>query len=174
MHPITDANDYTKTLGLKWNTATDQFHLTFSKLPSSEEFTKRILASDVAKLFDVLGWFAPATVSMKILLQRLWERRIEWDDSVPKEIQGVWRRWRSELPPLASKFMPRCYFPMEADVSSFQVHGFSDASEDAYAGVVYLRMVDSFGNVHTSLVMSKTKVSPIKGLSIPRLGFCGA
>ena len=55
-----------------------------------------------------------------------------------------------------------------------QLHGFSDASEEAYAGVVYLRLVDSTGKVHTAIVMSKTRVSPIKRLSIPRLELCGA
>ena len=174
VHPISDASGYTKTLGIEWNTATDQFRLTISKLPLSENVTKRILVSDIAKVFDVLGWFAPATVNMKILLQRLWELRVEWDDSVPKEIQDVWMRWRSELSALSSKCIPRCYFPREANISSIQAHGFSDASENAYAGVVYLRMVDSVGNVHTSLVMSKTKVSPIKRLSIPQLELCGA
>ena len=166
VHPISDASGYTKTLGLEWNTATDQFRLTISKLPLSENVTKRILISDIAKVFDVLGWFAPATVSMKILLQSLWELRVEWDDSVPKEIQDVWMRWKSELSALSSKCIPRCYFPKEANIS--------DASENAYAGIIYLRMVDSVGNVHTSLVMSKTKVSPIKRLSIPRLELCGA
>ncbi len=57
---------------------------------------------------------------------------------------------------------------------SIQLHGFSDVSESAYAGVVYLRIVDSFGRVHTTLVISKTKVLPIKRLSIPRLELCGA
>ncbi len=71
LRPISDASSYTKTLGLEWNTATDQFRLTISKLPSSENITKRMLASDIAKVFDVLGWFAPATVRVKILLQRL-------------------------------------------------------------------------------------------------------
>ncbi len=51
---------------------------------------------------------------------------------------------------------------------------FLDASEDAYAAVVYLRLVDSTGHVHISLVTSKTKVAPIKRLSIPRLELCGA
>ena len=39
--------------------------------------------------------------------------------------------------------------------------------------VVYLRAIDSLNQVHVSLVMSKTKVSPIKRLSIPPLELCG-
>ena len=54
------------------------------------------------------------------------------------------------------------------------MHGFSDASENAYSGVVYLRKIDSLDNIHVSLVMSKTRVSPIKRISIPRLELCGA
>ena len=175
VHSIsTSAQDYTKTLGLEWNTTSDTFHLTVSKLLPSEVVTKRILVSDIAKVFDVLGWFAPATVAMKILLQRVWEERVDWDDPVPEELQRIWHQWRSELPSLTCKSVPRCYFPKNVQTVSIQIHGFSDASEDAYAGVVYLRMVDSKGTVHTSLVVSKTKVCPIKRLSIPRLELCGA
>ena len=170
-HPISDTGSYTKTLGLEWKTTTDMFHLTIS---DSGKVTKRILVSDIAKVFDVLGWFSPTMITMKILLQRLWELRVGWDDSVPEEIEDIWRRWRSELSDLSTKGISRCYFPKEAIVESIQIHGFSDASEDAYAGVVYLCTVDSVGNVHTSLFMSKTKVSPIKRLSIPRLELCGA
>ncbi len=175
VHPISDSEHaYTKTLGLEWNTITDEFHLTISKLPSSEIMTKRILLSDVAKVFDVLGWFAPATLSMKILLQRVWEERIGWDDPVPEVIRETWRQWRSELHTLTTKSVPRCYFPKDFQISSLQIHRFSDASEDGYAGVVYLRMASTDGSVHTSLVTSKTKVSPIKRLTIPRLELCGA
>ena len=55
-----------------------------------------------------------------------------------------------------------------------QLHGFSDTSEYAYAGVVYLRMVDTSNIVHVSLVMAKTRVAPIKRLTVPRLELCGA
>ena len=77
MHSISGLQkDYTKTLGLEWNTATDTFHVTLSKLPPLETVTKRVLVSDIVKVFNVLEWFAPATVSMKILLQRVWELHV--------------------------------------------------------------------------------------------------
>ena len=56
----------------------------------------------------------------------------------------------------------------------FQLHGFCDASEVAYAIVVYLRMVDSDNAVHTSLVIAKNRVAPNKQLTVPRLELCGA
>ena len=130
--------------------------------------------SDVAKIFDVLGWFSPVTIKMKILLQRLWEIKVDWDDPVPEDIHEVWLQWRNELSSLATMHIPRCYSPVGVTITSMQLHGFSDASEEAYGGVVYLRMADSTRNVHTSLVISETKVSPIKRLSIPRLELCGA
>ena len=55
-----------------------------------------------------------------------------------------------------------------------QLHGFRNASESAYARVVYLRAVDQDGLVHVSLIMAKTKVVPIKHLTMPRLELCGA
>ena len=75
---------------------------------------------------------------------------------------------------LSKCHVPRYDFPKDAKILAIQLHGFCDASEDAYAGVVYLRGEDIHGNVHVALVMSKTKVSPIKQLTIPRLELCGA
>ena len=118
VHPVSDASNHTKTLGLGWNASTDTFSLTVSTLPPFEVVTKRILVSDIAKVFDVVGWFAPALVSMKILLQRVWELGVEWDDAVPKNIQDVWMRWRSELQLLSLKHIPRCYFPKDVELRS--------------------------------------------------------
>jgi hypothetical protein len=55
-----------------------------------------------------------------------------------------------------------------------QLHGFSDASEDAYSAVVYILSQDECGKVVVSLVIAKSRVSPIKRFSIPRLELCGA
>ena len=171
---ISEINDYTKTLGIEWNISTDEFRLTIAKSLPETTVTKRMIVSDVAKVFDVLGWFSPVTVKMKILLQRLWEIKLDWDDPIPDKVHQIWSQWRSELSLLTTMHVPRCYFSSKNAIVSTQLHGFSDASEDAYGGVVYLRVEDSTNKVHTALVISKTKVSPIKRLPIPRLELCGA
>ena len=107
-------------------------------------------------------------------MQRLWELKVDWDDPLPSDIREAWLQWRSELKCLSDKHIPRCYFPDQANIVAVELHGFSDASEHAYAGVIYLRLIDSSGDVHISIVTSKTKVASIKRLTIPRLELCGA
>ncbi len=82
-------------LGIEWNSSSDQFRLTIADLPPLSHVTKRELVSDVAKTFDVLGWFSPTTVKMKILLQKVWESKIGWDNELPPPIRDVWCQWRS-------------------------------------------------------------------------------
>jgi hypothetical protein len=172
---ITDStSNYTKTLGLKWNPEHYHFQFTFSQLSSVSIPSKRILISDVAKIFDVMGWFSPTVIKAKILLQRLWEAKLEWDEPVPSHILDVWVKWRSELPLLSEILIPRYYFSNDKHIVSVQIHGFSDASEDAYAAVVYARSIYSTGQIHTSIVTSKSRVAPIKRITIPRLELCGA
>ena len=89
-------------------------------------------------------------------------------------IYDEWLKWRSELDLLPTKLIPRCYFNKGTEVASLQLHGFSDASENAYAAVVYLRVTDTFCRTQVSLVSSKTKVAPINKLTIARLELCGA
>ena len=173
-HHLPSPDDYTKTLGIEWNVSLDHFRLVVAPLQDTANITKRALISDIAKTFDALGWFSPTIIKAKILLQRLWESRIGWDDLLPQTMYQSWLQWRSELPLLSEIHIPRYYYSKDSTVDSIQLHGFSDASEDAYAGVVYLRVQDTGGNVHVSLVISKTKVAPIKRLTIPRLELCGA
>ena len=169
-----ESAQYSKTLGIEWDVSADQFHLSITDPPSENPVTKRNLVSDVAKVFDALGLFSPVTVKMKIVLQRLWELKLDWDDPVPDHILEVWSQWRKELLALTTVHISRCYLPVGFTPTSVELHGFSDSSEEAYAGVVYIRLIDSSGRVHTTLVMSKTRVAPVKRLSIPRLELCGA
>ena len=75
---LPESTDYTKMLGIEWNTVMDHFHLTIAKLPTLDNVTKRVLISDVCKTFDVLGWFSPCMIKMKLLFQQLWELKLDW------------------------------------------------------------------------------------------------
>ena len=152
IHSFSPLDEYTKTLGIEWNARMDHFRLTIAKLPPVDSLTKRALVSDIAKTFDVLGWFSPTIIKAKILLQQLWQQKVDWDDDVPSPIYDVWLQWRSQLDLLSEKHIPRCYFHKSSDqITSVQLHGFCDASEDAYAAVVYLRLADSRNNVQFPL-----------------------
>ncbi len=163
-----------KALGIHWNTSDDSLHVATPPLQDIEAATKRTIASDVARTFDVMGWCSPAVVKMKILLQRIWELGLEWDEKVPPRIESLWRAWRTELSLLTTQPIERCYFSSTQPRIIIQLHGFSDASQSAYGAVVYLRCVYADASTSVALVLSKTKVAPIKKTTIPRLELCGA
>ena len=106
---LSSSEEFTKTLGIEWNSTCDQFRLTVADLPPVDVMTKRALVSDIAKTFDVLGWYSPTIVKAKMYLQRLWSEKVDWDDPVPEAILSEWSRWRSELHLLSKHCIPRCY-----------------------------------------------------------------
>ena len=55
-----------------------------------------------------------------------------------------------------------------------QLHPFADALEEAYGSVAYLRLVNDCGEIHCSLIFGKSRLSPIKPLTISRLELCAA
>ncbi|XP_011172230.1 uncharacterized protein LOC105204736 [Solenopsis invicta] len=135
--------------------------------------TKRGTLSEVAKLFDPLGWAAPVLEFAKIILQDLWLTGRGWDDPLPTELTQSWHTFRASLQQLEDVRLP-CWVKRGSDTVTLELHGFSDASERAYAAAVYLRAVQKSGKVATHLLVARTKVAPIKTQSIPRLELCGA
>ena len=167
--------DFVKVLGLEWNAELDSFRpIVAANLIPSRGLTKRALTSDIARVYDILGWCSPAVIKLKILLQRIWEQKLDWDELVSPMLAEVWERWRGELTLLQTHLVPRCYFSGNTEPTCVQLHGFCDASESAYAAAVYIRLVNSDEDVRVTIVMAKTKVAPIKRLTIPRLELCGA
>lgn len=50
-----------------------------------------------------------------------------------------------------------------------ELHSFSDASEAAYGACLYARSFDQSGKISVKLICSKSRVAPIKTISLPRL-----
>ena len=69
-------NDYTKVLGVEMNAESDCFSPMISLPDEEAPLTKRVLVSNIARLFDVMGWCTPAIILMKVLLQQLWENHL--------------------------------------------------------------------------------------------------
>ncbi|XP_046145807.1 uncharacterized protein LOC123989173 [Osmia bicornis bicornis] len=161
------------TLGVIWRPNTDTFSLrVLPPLNEPTRYTKRRILSEVASLFDPLGWAAPVLIFAKILMQDLWIIGAEWDEDLPEQLLSAWETFRSKLSQLDALAIPR-WTNYSADIAQLELHGFCDASQRAYAAVVYLRVSRGESSVATLLV-ARTKVAPVKALSIPRLELCGA
>ncbi|XP_076638295.1 uncharacterized protein LOC143350228 [Colletes latitarsis] len=130
------------------------------------------MLSSIAKLFDPMGCVAPFVVLAKILLQQLWSLKCDWDDTDPPYHLQEWRLFCSEFAEFHSLTIPRKTSPRVTTTQS--LHGFSDASTKAYAAVVYPRSVLEDGTVSSALLTAKTRVAPVKTVSVPRLELCAA
>ena len=163
---------YPKALGVAWDSREDTM-FTSINLPEHYSSTKRGIVSDIARTFDVLGWLSPAILPMKILYRDLWKAKIDWDDDVEEDYKQRHRRWREELPLLSDIRLPRHYFRHQIP-AKIELHGFADASKEAYAAVIFTRATYPSGPPSIELVVSKSKVTPLAARSIPQLELCGA
>ncbi|XP_053956260.1 uncharacterized protein LOC128861907 [Anastrepha ludens] len=171
-HYIVDDKDV-HALGLIWNTEGDYLTFTINLREPPVKLTKRMFLSDASTLFDPLGLLAPATINSKIWFQDIWRTKVGWDDIIPESIATKWLEHRIELKQLAHLKVNR-WFGTEVAGSFTQLHVFADASERAYAAVLYARTTQSDGSITVSLISSKTKVAPLKPTTLPRLELCAA
>ncbi|XP_065092160.1 uncharacterized protein LOC135713002 [Ochlerotatus camptorhynchus] len=162
-------NESIKALGIRWEPEPDQLRFDSQIQQRDDPPTKRSILSDIARLFDPLGQIAPVVVTAKILMQELWSLSCDWDDPVPHAIQLKWENFRRELPKIATYRIDRYAFLPEARV---ELHTFADASTAAYGACTYVRCENALGVVKIRLLASKSKVAPLKRLTIARLELC--
>lgn len=158
-----------KTVGLLWNPHHDEVTFSF-KISDSVPSTKAELLSEIASMHDPLGLVGPVILQAKLFMKPL--RILKWTEEIPKDEVKKWLDFRSQFSSLNDVKIHR--HTVVSNPVSVQIHGFSDAAEPAYGAAIYIRSCDSFGNVQTSLICSKSRVSPPKQKSIPRLELCAA
>ena len=158
-----------RALGVRWDAQSDTLGLTYAHVerPSTQS-TKRGILAKLAGLYDPLGWSSPFTVRAKIILQRTWSRGLDWDEPLPADVASEWVKWESEVAALKDFAVPRYIYSLSSETLTRELVVFCDASEDACAAVAYMRAVLVDGEVICHLVMAKTRLMPLKMISIPR------
>ncbi|XP_040072864.1 uncharacterized protein LOC120844915 [Ixodes scapularis] len=122
-----------------------------------------------------MGLLSPFTIRVKIMFQKLWELKIDWDNSLPGNIQQEWNTWWNEIPQLQVISISRFLFEELRDTTLFyELHVFTDASPKAYGAVVHLKTSDSENTGEIHLLLAKARVAPLKKLTLPRLELMGA
>ncbi|GFY25260.1 integrase catalytic domain-containing protein [Trichonephila clavipes] len=119
------------------------------RLPSKRKNTKQFLLMAAGRIFDPLGFASPFTIRFKILFQEIWQRKTDWD--IPR-------------------YALRCD---SVNCPECEIHTFSDASIKAYGAVLYVRL-RTFDKISVHLLASKSRVAPLKVLTLPRLELMGA
>ncbi|XP_070527375.1 uncharacterized protein [Cardiocondyla obscurior] len=160
-----------KILGIVWNPNSDGFSYRVS-LDREVSLTKRSVLSIIARLYDPLGWATPVIIAAKILMQSLWRLQLDWDSPLPPHFVERWHPVYTSFQFLNSVHIPR--WTSFGPSSSLELHGFADASTLAYAAAVYARVTLADGETRVILLAGKSKVAPIKPLTVPRLELLAA
>ena len=148
-----------KTLGITCEYSTNNFKFDLCLPEITPPVTKREIFSEVAKLFDPIGWFAPITIKCKMWIQRLWTLGLAWDQPIPAELASEFIRDMQDFGHLRGFRLQR--FISAANPVKHEIHCFADASINAYATAVYL-VTETANQESSHLIAAKTRLAPIK------------
>ena len=172
-----------KVLGMNWVIESDMFKFEvsdkivemFNKPEEEISLSKRKVLSIINGLYDPMGLVVPFTVTGKILMRKLWTTfpDMGWDDQIDGKLKKEWINYFIDMVKLSKVVFPRCSKP-KGSVGNPELILFSDASTEAYGACCYLRWNQSDGSYLSRLLLSKSRVAPLKIQSIVRLELCAA
>ena len=173
-----------KVLGIVWGRKSDTLSLKVKselmKLIDEEEhfpegvtLTKRKLLSEVAKMYDPVGFPAAFIVRAKIGMQDIWQTGVDWDTEIPTAVQGKWIKLFKEMKDFDNVSFKRALLTTDA-AGKPSLCLFSDASQEAFGACAYLRQKIEDGRFDVTFIATKSRVAPLKQLTKPRLGFQAA
>ena len=166
-----------KVLGCEWDYEADVITVDLTSvaqraesLPATKRSTLRLLAG----VYDPLGLISPVTVRVKVIFQEVCRQKCEWDEQLGEGVKKGVEDWTKDLIACRKIDVKGCiYYHPHKEVEECSLHGFADASKKAYCGMVYLVYRTQVGR-YAQMLTSKTRVAPLKELSIPRLQLMAA
>nr|XP_041633409.1 uncharacterized protein LOC121503245 [Drosophila kikkawai] len=165
-----DGSDITKTLGLAWDSSSDVLLFSTSPMKIIAKPTKRSVLSTIACFYDPLGLICPVITKAKIFLQKIWRKRLDWDESLPAALNSSWLSLSANICETQKLQFPRLALNPN---NVIEVHGFSDASIDAYGGCIYVVSMEDDRRI-AHLLCAKSRVAPLKTLTVPKLELSAA
>ncbi|XP_068684829.1 uncharacterized protein [Montipora foliosa] len=133
------------------------------------EWTKRSILSQIARIYDPVGFAAAFLIRAKIGFQELWQQGYEWDQDLPSAVQEKWLSLFKEMKGLNEVSFPRSLSPPEPADSQPTLCVFADASQDAFGACAYIRWAVEKDKFDIRFIAAKSRVAPLKKITIPRL-----
>ena len=166
-----------KALGLTWDCSLDKLSFRLTEnfgIKDNIPVTKRIILSHLMKVFDPLGLIAPVVLPCKVIFQALWLLRTSWDEPILEcSYTQKFRLWMQQITDIKDLSLKRSWVT-QPGMNTRTFHVFVDASEYAYGIVVYVVSANDEGKKETALVYAKSKLNPIKPLTVPVLELTAA
>ena len=152
---------------------------------STIKFSKRILLGFVNGFGDPLGIASPWYMRLKLNMKKLYQLQevLAWDDDIPSVYRQEWIDLMVEALTTKILHFPRSTRPVNATGNGPMLIGFGDGSLSGFGGSVYLRwdvkcthdgLCGGSGDFKSSLAISKGRVCPLRGYTVPRSELCGA
>ena len=180
---LTDDGETIHVAGMKWFPKEDTISLNLGELnfakktrgkkPISTEgiipsrLTRRHCCSKVGEIFDLTGKITPIVASMKIDMQDLTHRKLDWDDKIPDDLRPLWESNFEMIKEIGNLRFNRAVIPIDAVSLDVQTLDFGDASKRMICVCIYVRFKRRDGSYSCQLVLGRSKVVP-KGMTLPR------
>lgn len=162
-----------RALGVVWCIENDSFQFRIEL--RDRPLTRRGVLSTISSIYDPSGFVAPVTLKGKQVLQQMCRDKLDWDSPIPESLYTHWEKWRQDVLNLDQLQIQRCFKPENfGQVKASELHHFSDASVEGYGQCSYLRLINVEDKAYCSLVIGKSRVAPLKQITVPRLELAAA
>ena len=162
-----------KVLGVVWNITEDSFKFKVKNEAieglNSTRLTKRSILSQVARIFDPTGFASAFLIRAKIGLQELRRQGFEWDEDLPSEVQQKSIGFFTEMKELNKVSFQRSLSPHQPAEHWPALCIFADASQGAFGACAYISWMTIKEEYDVRFVAAKSRVAPLKELTIPWL-----